>query len=256
MHNFKKNLGQNFLQDKIILSNIRDSFSVKENSVIIEVGPGDGALTRELLTKKTNVISFEIDNSLSKYLDSITSDNLKVVYEDFLKVNLEYYTNNYDNIYFISNVPYYITTPIIMKFIESKIIPNIMVLMVQKEVGKRLSAKEHNSEYGAISVLLNYFFNIEYLFDVDRTCFYPIPNVDSAVIKLTKKDDVLELKDYNKYEIIVKDAFKQKRKTLKNNLKKYDLNIVEQILTKYNLDLNSRAEDLNYEVFVDLANNL
>ena len=255
MHNFKKKYGQNFLRNEEILDRIINSFDVKNNGVIVEVGPGDGALTRKLLLKKTPVICFEIDESLKEYLDSIKDFNLKIIYKDFLSINLEDYFDRNITLYFASNVPYYITTPIITKFIDSNFIPEVMVMMVQKEVAQRLTAKPGNSEYGAISVLLNYYFDIEYLFDVDRTNFYPVPNVDSAVIKLVKKDNILKLNDYDKFKKIINDSFKQKRKNLRNNLKNYDLASIESILKNYNLDLTNRAEDLTYEVFVDLANN-
>ena len=256
MHNFKKKYGQNFLRDNTILDKIIESFDVLNNGIIIEVGPGDGALTKKLLSKKTTVICFEIDTSLKSKLDLLKCDNLNVIYDDFLTIDLNQYINLNHPLYFVSNVPYYITTPIITKFIESSIIPDIMVIMVQKEVGLRLCSRPGNSEYGAISVILNYYFDLEYLFDVDRTSFYPVPNVDSAVIKLVKKENTLKLNDYTKFKNVVNDSFKMKRKNLKNNLKKYDLEIVDNILKKHNLSLSNRAEDLDYEVFVELANNL
>ena len=255
MHNFKKKYGQNFLRDENVLNKIIDSFDVKKDGIIVEVGPGDGALTKKLLLKKTPVICFEIDDSLKNKLDLLKCDNLNVYYDDFLNINLKEYIGD-ENVYFVSNVPYYITTPIINKFIDSNIIPEVMLMMVQKEVAERLCSKPGNSEYGAISVILNYFFECNYLFDVDRTCFYPIPNVDSAVIKLVKKDNILVLNDYNKFVKIVNDSFKMKRKNLRNNLKNYDLEKICNILEKYNLDLTNRAEDLKYEIFVDLANNI
>ena len=254
MHNFKKKYGQNFLRDENILNQIIDSFDVKNNDIILEVGPGDGALTKKLLTKKTHVICFEIDESLKTKLDLLKCENLDIVYDDFLNINLNKYVDMNNRFYFISNVPYYITTPIITKFIDSSLIPDIMVMMVQKEVGIRLCSNPGSSEYGAISVILNYFFDIEYLFDVDRTCFYPIPNVDSAVIRFTKKEELLPLNDYDKFKKIVYDSFKMKRKNLKNNLKGYNIDIVDSVLKKYNLSLMNRAEDLDYRIFVDLAN--
>ena len=256
MHNFKKKYGQNFLRNNEILKLIANSFDVDNNGVIIEVGPGDGALTKELVLKNVNLYAFEIDDSLSVYLEKINNSNLKVIYKDFLSVNLSDYFGKNKPLYFASNVPYYITTPIITKFIDEGYIPEVMIMMVQKEVAQRLSSKPGNSDYGAISAILNYYFNIEYLFDVDKTNFYPVPNVDSAVIKLTKKDNIIELTDYDKYKKIINDSFKQKRKNLRNNLKTYDLVKIECILRKYNLDLTNRAEDLSYETFVDLANNL
>ena len=254
-HNFKKKFGQNFLRDNNILDKIANSFDI-ENGTIIEVGPGDGALTKRLIKKDCNIFAFEIDTSLKKYLDNILSEKLKVIYGDFLNVSLSDYFKKDQDIYVVANIPYYITTPIITKFIDEKIIPKEMVLMVQKEVAERLSSKPKNKEYGAISVILSYYFDILYLFTVNRNCFYPVPNVESAVIKLKKRESLLPLTNFDKYKNLVYDAFKQKRKTLRNNLKKYDLEKIESILLKYNLSLNSRAEEVDYEVFVDICNNI
>ena len=197
-----------------------------------------------------------LDTSLKKYLDNILSEKLKVIYGDFLNVSLSDYFKKDQDIYVIANIPYYITTPIITKFIDENIIPKEMVLMVQKEVAERLSSKPKNKEYGAISVILSYYFDILYLFTVNRNCFYPVPNVESAVIKLKKRESLLPLTNFDKYKNLVYDAFKQKRKTLRNNLKKYDLEKIESILLKHNLSLNSRAEEVDYEVFVDICNNI
>ena len=192
-HNFKKKYGQNFLQNDLILDKISDSFNVSKDSIIVEVGAGSGVLTKRLITKNVPVISFEIDESLKVYLDKLQSDNLTIVYKDFLSIQLNQYLKDYKSIYFVANVPYYITTPIINKFIEENIVPDVMVMMVQKEVAERLSASVGTSDYGAISAILNYFYVIEYLFTVSRDDFYPVPNVDSAVIKFTKRKELLEL---------------------------------------------------------------
>ena len=199
------------------------------------------------------VTAFEIDMELKTKLDNIRANNLEVIYHDFLDVNLSDYYNKEDKIYVVANIPYYITTPIITKFINEGFIPQEMVLMVQKEVGLRLSAKSGSSDYGAITVILNYFFDIEYLFTVDRKFFYPIPNVDSAIIKFVKKDKIAKI-NYEKFKQLVNDAFNQKRKNLKNNLKKYDLEKIESVLKKYNLNLSNRAEEVNYEIFVEILN--
>ena len=255
MHRFKKQLGQNFLRNEEILDKIANAFNA-DDGTIIEVGPGDGALTKKLVTKGLPLIAFEIDESLEKYLSSINSSNLKIIYKDFLNVNLKDYISSGEHIHVVSNVPYYITTPIITKFIDQNIIPDTMIIMVQKEVAERLSSNPGSSNYGAISVLLNYFFDIEYLFDVDRNNFYPIPNVDSAVIKFVKKDKRVILNNYEKFKEIVKESFKMKRKTLKNNLKRYNLEKIESILLKYSYTLDNRAEEIDYKVFVDIANNI
>ena len=152
-------------------------------------------------------------------------------------------------------MPYYITTPIILSIIESRVDVKEMVFMVQKEVAERFSAKPGTKEYGSISVLLNYYFDIKKLFDVSRTKFYPIPNVDSSVIKLVKKDNILPV-NFEKFNKLVKDSFQYKRKNIRNNLKSYDLNKVESVLTKYGYSLSSRSEELSYEIFVELANTI
>lgn len=255
-HDFKKKYGQNFLKNDKILDDISNSFCIEDNSMIVEVGSGSGVLTKRLITKNVPVISFEIDDSLKEYLDKISCDNLSVVYKDFLSINLKDYLDSYKHIYFIANVPYYITTPIISKFIDENIIPDVMVMMVQKEVAERLSAKVGTKNYGAISAILNYYYDVEYLFTVDRNNFYPVPNVDSAVIKFIKRKDLLDLVSFSKYKKFINDAFMQKRKNLKNNLKNYDLEKIECILKKYNLNLTNRAEDVDYKVFVEIVNNL
>jgi len=251
-HKFKKNYGQNFLQNEDILDKIVNLFEVNNNSKIIEVGPGAGALTKKLLTKNVSVTAFEIDDSLKPFLDKINNDNLNVIYKDFLEINLNEYYSSTDNLFFVANIPYYITTPIITKFIEDDIIPEIMILMVQKEVGERLSAEPKTSQYGAITAILNYYFNISYEFTVNRDNFYPIPNVDSCVIKLEKKQGLVR-DIFKEYKKLVYDSFKQKRKNLKNNLKNYNLDIINNVLKKYDLDLSNRAEDISCEIFMEIT---
>lgn len=253
-HNFKKKYGQNFLNNDGILNSILKLVNVKSDEEIVEVGPGAGALTKKLVTKNVPVTCFEIDESLKKFLDKIDNNNLNIFYKDFLEIKLCDYFKNSDKLYFIANIPYYITTPIITKFIDEKFIPKCMILMVQNEVALRLSSKPHSSEYGAITVILNYFFDIDYKFLVERNNFYPIPNVDSAIIELSKKDKILDLKNYDTFLKIVYDAFKHKRKNLRNNLKNYDLVNIEIILNKYGMNLQNRAEDISYEIFVEIAN--
>jgi len=255
-HNFKKKYGQNFLNNEEVLYKIINLFTPDNKGKIIEVGPGAGALTKKLITKGCKVIAFEIDKSLDVFLNDIKSDNFLVYYKDFLNIRLNDYFSRDDKLYFIANIPYYITTPIITKFIDENFIPEVMILMVQKEVGERLSANVGTKNYGAITVILNHFFDITYEFTVERNCFYPIPNVDSAIIKFNKKENLLRINDFNKFRSFVNEAFKQKRKNLRNNLKKYDLDKIKIILNKYNLDLTNRAEDLKYEVFVDIFNNI
>lgn len=254
----KHSLGQNFLKDKKVLTKIIDSVDVKDNDLIIEVGPGQGALTRYLKLFKANLRCFEVDTRVKKYLDDFEDDKTKIIYNDFLKVNIEDEIKDidYNDLYVIANLPYYITTPIIEKMISSPLDVKAMVLMVQNEVADRLSAKVGSKDYGAITVYLNYYYNVEKLFFVHRSSFDPVPKVDSAVIKLSKKSKELELKNKELFFKLVEDSFKMKRKNIRNNLRNYDLDKVDKILNCYGLDLTARAEAMPLECFVDIANEL
>lgn len=255
-HKFKKQYGQNFLMDKNILDKISSSIYPGQNDLIIEIGPGSGNLTKRLKEYNANLVCFEIDKSLDKYLSLLEDDKTKIVYEDFMNVNLDEFVKNYnyENIYVIANIPYYITTPIIEKITFSNIKVKSLLLMVQKEVADRLSSTNGNREYGYITVLLNAFYNINKLFNVNRNSFYPVPNVDSAIIKLdTKECNLLNFEKFNK---LIKNAFRFKRKTLKNNLIGYDLNLVDSLLGKYGYSLSNRAEEIPVDVYINVANKL
>lgn len=256
---FKKKLGQNFLKDEFIINDIVEIADITKDSLVIEVGPGGGILTRKLAATAGNVIAYEIDNSLEKELSSRIGNlkNVEVIYGDFLKANINDDINKYsfDKLFFISNVPYYITTPILNKIVDSKIKFNKIVMMVQKEVGERICAKPGSKEYGSISVFLNYYFSTKIEFFVSRDSFVPKPNVDSVVISFCEKERE-KLIDYDVFEKLVYDSFKHKRKNLKNNLVGYDLNKVSFILEKYNHTLMSRAEELDVNIFIELANYL
>lgn len=162
----------------------------------------------------------------------------------------------YDKLYVVANLPYYITTPIIEKIINSKIDADTLVFMVQKEVGDRFSAKVGTKEYSSLSVYLNYYYDIKKEFIVKRNSFLPRPNVDSIVVSFKKKDKMLEVYDEDLFFKLVRDSFKFKRKNIRNNLKEYNLEVIEKVLNKYNYDLNVRAEALSINIFVDIANNL
>lgn len=254
----KHSLGQNFLKDKKVLTKIIDSVDVQEDDLIIEIGPGQGALTKYLKLFHARLLCFEVDKRVKKYLDVLEDDKTHVLYEDFLQVNLKEIISaySYNHIYVIANLPYYITTPIIEKINTSELHVEAMVLMVQNEVAARLSAEPGSRDYGAISVCLHYYYDVQKLFFVDRSSFDPVPNVDSAVIKLSRKREVLPLLDEEKFFQLVQDSFHMKRKNIKNNLKQYDLHVVRQILNKYHLDLTVRAESVPLECFVEIANAL
>lgn len=256
---FKKSFGQNFINDKNIIYKIIECSDIKENSLVIEIGPGSGNLTKELSRVAKNVLAYEIDERLEDilYENLLGCNNVIILFQDFLQADLnndikEY---NYDHLYLTANIPYYITTPIIEKIIRSKIKFDKITLMMQKEVGERFSAKPGNKAYGSITVFLNYYFDIKKEFMVSRNLFTPKPNVDSVVVTLTmKKGRVANNEDL--FFKIVRSAFQYKRKNIRNNLKNYDLKLIEEVLKKYNLDLTVRAEQLDLDIFIDIADKL
>ena len=253
---YKKSLGQNFLKDKNIINKISESINPTEEDLIVEIGPGAGALTNELVKKKCDVICFEIDTRLKEILEAIDYPRLKIVFNDFLKVNLKEYIDEkkYKNIYFVGNLPYYITTAIINKIIDESN-PHEITVMVQKEVGDRFMSKPNSRDYGSLSVFLQYNFDVTKVVNVNKRCFEPVPKVDSVVVKLSKNKKY-EAKNEDKFYKLVKDSFTQKRKNLRNNLRNYDLTKVEEVLKKYDKDLTARAESLSVEQFVEISNNI
>ena len=259
-HNFKKSFGQNFLIDNNVINKIVNSAEIDKETLVMEIGPGGGAITKGIVPISEYSILYEIDKSLEVGLNELLKDysNKEIIIGDFLKSDLKRDLSrySYDKLYVVANLPYYITTPIIMKFIDEDVLPDKFIVMVQKEVAYRLSAKVGSRDYGALTVFLNYFYNIDILFDVSRNCFVPKPNVDSAVIRMKKKSDRLEVKDFDLFRKLVRDSFAFKRKTIRNNLKKYDLQVIEKVLGKYGFDLNVRAENLVLDVFVDISNSL
>jgi len=257
---FKKRYGQNFLTQISITRRIAQVVEEKENSLAIEIGCGDGRLTKQLCKLYTRVIGYEIDKEVIPYLYTNLKgiNNCVVICSDFLGRDLEedLFTYRYNKLYVFGNLPYYITTPIIEKLINSKLNIDEMVFMVQKEVGDRFTAKVGTKEYGSLTVFLNYYYDIRKEFLVSRKNFEPMPNVDSVVISFKKKNNRVLATNENLFFKLVKDSFTHKRKTLKNNLEGYNLEKVEEVLKKYDLDLSVRAEKLPLEIFIDIANNL
>lgn len=257
---FKKKFGQNFLLDDNILNNIVSLGSLDNDTLVIEIGVGAAALTKKTSKKAGYVLGYEIDSSLKEPLNEILKgyNNIDIIYDDFLNRNIkeDIKKYNYKKIVVVANLPYYITTPIITKFIEEKIDVSSIIVMVQNEVANRFSASVKTKEYNSLTIFLNYYFNIRKAFFVSRNVFYPKPNVDSAVVVFTKKEDKIYVKDEDKFFKLVKDSFKQKRKTLKNNLKNYNLEDINNTLKKYNKDITCRAEGITIEEFADISNNL
>lgn len=257
---YKKSLGQNFLKDDNIINKIVDSAGIDKDTLVIEIGPGQGAISRLIVPRSKYSILYEIDIRLNWFLNNMlkNNDNYKIIMNDFLVEDVKKEVSNYEykKLYVVANLPYYITTPIVSKFINDDILPDKIVIMIQKEVAMRYSAKVNTKDYGALTVFLNYYYDIDRLFDVSRSCFIPKPKVDSSVICMVLKKDRLPVEDMFVFKNLVKDSFRYKRKNLRNNLKDYNLDKLEKLLNKYNLSLNSRAEEVSMEVFVDLANEI
>lgn len=256
----KKKFGQNFIIDENVINSIIDKSKIDKDTLVIEVGPGAGSLTYKLGMSAKNVVCYEIDTTLENVLKENISDlnNVKVIYQDFLKANVldDIKSYEYKKLYFVANLPYYITTPIIIKIIEDCIPVDKMVFMVQKEVGNRFKALPGSKEYGSLSVYLNYYFDVKKILDISRHVFMPEPNVDSIIVEFSKKENLLPVKNEEVFFKLIRDAFTQKRKTLRNNLKGYNLEKVEEVLNRHNLDLSVRAEQLSTEIFIEIANNL
>jgi len=253
----KKSLGQNFLIDNNIIDKIVDNINAKENDLIIEIGPGKGALTNKLKIKKSYIICYELDIDLKEYLDKIEDYKTKIIYQDILNANIKEDIKNvkYNNLYIVGNLPYYITTPIIKYIIDMKLEVKEMIFMVQDEVADRFTALPKSKEYGSITLYLKYYFNVKKLFKVNKNSFNPVPKVESAIIKFSNRLDKPNASE-KQYFKLINDSFKMKRKTLKNNLSNYDFNKIKKVLNKYNLNESVRAEELSEEIFIDILNEI
>ena len=257
---FKKKFGQNFIVDQNVIDKIIESSGVDKDTMVIEIGPGAGSLTYKLASSCKNVLCYEIDETLKNILDDNLSglSNVDVKFGDFLNCDVLSDLNgySYDKLYVVANLPYYITTPIIMKIIEDKIPVHKIVVMVQKEVGDRFKAVPGSKDYGSLSIFLNYYFDVVKLMDISRNIFIPKPNVDSIVVEFTRKKNSFSLKNEELFFKLVRDSFRQKRKTIRNNLSDYDLDVISEVLSNYGYDLSVRAEALSIDIFVDISNNL
>lgn len=257
---FKKSLGQNFLKDDNIVKKIVSSSGVDKDTLVIEIGPGAGSLSKEIIPLAGYTLMYEIDERLKVQLNTLLKDkgNYEIIFGDFLQqdvcMDIDKFKGRFKKLYVVANLPYYITTPIITKLIN-EVMPDRIVIMIQEEVADRLSAVVSTRNYGMISALIGCRYEVLKLFTVSRNCFIPAPNVDSAVICLNKKD-MVESFDYCKYEKLLKNAFQFKRKNLKNNLRLYDLNLISSILMQHGYTLNNRAEDIPIDVWIDIVNHI
>jgi len=250
----KKSLGQNFLVDNNIINKINSSINATPKDLIIEIGPGMGALTTVLKQKNAKIICYEIDTDMMPYLNKLVDEKTKVIYQDILESNIKKDIENiaYENLYIVGNLPYYITTSIIKYIIGLELNVEEMVFMVQEEVADRFSSLPNNKDYGSITLFLKYYFNVEKLFKVSKNSFNPVPKVESAIIKFTKRLNKLEVHK-EKYFQLINDSFKMKRKTLKNNLNNYNFDEIKKVLNKYALSETVRAEELSEEVFAEIS---
>ena len=266
---FKKSFGQNFLTDTNILQKIVDTAEIDKNVNVIEIGPGIGALTEFLTENAAEVMAFEIDERLVPILEDTLRDhdNVKVINEDVLKADLQTRVKEFENpnlpIKVVANLPYYITTPILMHLIESKIPFAEFVVMMQKEVADRISAEPNTKAYGSLSIAVQYYMTAKVAFVVPRTVFVPAPNVDSAILKMTRrKQPLVEVKDEDFFFRVSKASFLHRRKTLWNNLTSHFgkseevKNKLEQALENAAIKPSIRGEALSISDFARLSDAL
>lgn len=265
--NFKKKFGQNFLTDHNILSKITATAELSKAVNVIEIGPGIGSLTQYLLEEAAEVMAFEIDKTLIPILEETLApyDNFTLVNADILKVNLLEQIKHFKQpelpIKVVANLPYYITTPILMHLIESKIHFSEFVVMMQKEVADRIAAKPNSKAYGSLSIAVQYYMKAEVAFVVPRTVFIPAPNVDSAILKMIRRTEPLvEVEDEDWFFKIMHSSFVHRRKTLMNNLQaalgKENKSEIEHSLNKAQISPSIRAEALSISDFGKLSDSL
>ena len=259
---FSKSLGQNFLTDKNIIDEIVDGAGIGQEDTVLEIGPGIGVITYEAAQLAKKVIAVEIDKSLLPILAETLSeyDNVKVINEDILKLDINKLIEDegMENVKIMGNLPYYITTPIIMKILEEGVKASSITIMMQKEVADRIKAGPGTKAYGALSVAVQYYCTVDKVASVPRSVFVPQPNVDSVVLRLNiRSEKAVKLDNEKLFFDCVKAGFGQRRKTLLNSLQKVngvDKNIVMQSLASAGIDESRRAETLNIEEFALIAN--
>lgn len=259
---FNKKFGQNFIFDTNLLNAIVNDAGVNSTTNVLEIGPGAGTLTKKLCEKANKVVSYEIDTNLKPILAENLKDcnNIEVVFGDILKQNINDIESKLNGEYImVANLPYYITTPIIFKFLEEATKLKSITIMVQKEVAERICAKHNTADYGAITVQINAIADAKITRIVKRNMFKPAPNVDSAVVKIDFNLNKYNIKDLALFKKVVTSAFAMRRKTLSNNLKSsFGLtnDQVTNLLATCEFDVGVRGEALSVENFVTLANNL
>ena len=256
---FQKNFGQNFITDTNLLKAMVDDAGIETGDTVVEIGPGAGTLTRELSNKASKVFAFEIDKNLEPILKETLKENInvQVVFKDIQKVKEEELIKIIGTKDFkvVANLPYYITTPIIMRFLEGNILPKSITIMVQKEVALRLCAKENTEEFGAITLAIALEGDAKYLRDVSRKMFTPQPNVDSAIVRIDIND---KYKDVDKKAVkkLIHTAFLMRRKTLINNIEagyKLKKDRLAKMLNDLGYNEKVRGEALSIDDYIKIA---
>lgn len=259
---FKKNLGQNFLTDSNLLRAFVKDAGVTSEDTVVEIGAGAGTLTRALAQKAKRVVAFEIDEELTPVLDKVKEEypSVEIRFEDVLKLSDEQIKERVSETFVVvANLPYYVTTPMIMKFVDGTLDVKSMTLLMQKEVAERLIAKPKTSEYGAITAAIDAVADTEIMRIVDRRMFYPVPNVDSALVKITFNRNKYNFSDYKIFKKTVKAAFAMRRKTLVNNLiSAFSISRenAENIVVCSGYEKTVRGEELSCEEFVALSDKI
>ena len=259
----KKRLGQNFLIDRNVLDRIVAASGAGQGVNVLEIGPGLGTVTQELADTGARVVCVEADRELIPVLEDVLVDkNVEIVNHDFLKIDLPSFLGERGGGRWVvvGNLPYYITSPIITTLLESKQMVSSIILMVQREVAMRLQAKPATDDYGSLSVFVQYHCEIESVMKVSKNVFYPVPDVDSEVVKLTVREKpVVGVKDESLFFRIVRASFGKRRKTLLNALSSsaelgWDKETVQRIIEKAGIDSGRRGETLSLEEFAALEN--
>ncbi len=263
---FKKDLGQNFLTDENIVLKIVDALELKDDEVVLEVGPGMGSLTQKLADRAYKVYAVEIDSRAVNMLEETLSeyDNIEIINKDILKTNLKDILaeeiKDGRKIKFISNLPYYITSPILMKVLEDEVEFKNIVVMLQKEVATRLNAKVNSKDYSSFTVAVDYYADVERLFNVPKTVFVPMPKVDSTVLRITpRKKEGMEVNDETVFFKVVKAAFLNRRKMVFNSLANglsLNKDLLKKALVNAGLNEKVRAENITIEQFAKLSNEI
>ncbi|WP_281064322.1 16S rRNA (adenine(1518)-N(6)/adenine(1519)-N(6))-dimethyltransferase RsmA [Clostridium muellerianum] len=258
---FSKSLGQNFLIDDSVLQDIVDNANVNKDDLVIEIGPGVGTLTKELLKKAKKVYAIELDSDLIPILNEELKefDNFELIHKDALKTDFNELIGTENSTKVVANLPYYVTTPIISKLLKENYKFESLTIMIQKEVGERIAAKPSTKEYGALSILVQYYCDVEIVRKVSSDSFIPRPKVDSIVIKLNKlSEPKVKVKNEELFFKIVRSSFNMRRKTLWNGLKSIGLNKeqLEMAFTNAGIDSKRRGETLSLDEFGKLSDSI